>query len=207
MSTEGFDPYAVLGVAKDATLEEIKAAYRTASKAAHPDREGGSTERMTDVNVAYMLLSDPERRAQYDKTGTKTPVESDEKKAESFMLGLLASLVRSLAPDQGLVHELRLVIAKQHLGLQTTRATTREQIAGLERRLETLEGPPENFIDGMIRHEITKGRKSLETMDADEKIMFKALEVLRAYGDRQPATFASLTDATHMLHFLRFGGA
>lgn len=61
--------YEVLGVAKDATPEQIKQAYRKASSAAHPDREGGSAERQKAVNEAYEVLSDPERRQDYDSGG------------------------------------------------------------------------------------------------------------------------------------------
>lgn len=61
--------YTTLGVAPTATQAEIKAAYRKKSKAAHPDREGGSTEVMAAINDAYAVLGDPERRAKYDATG------------------------------------------------------------------------------------------------------------------------------------------
>lgn len=63
------DHYETLGVSKEATLAELKAAWRRAASAAHPDREGGSTERMAAVNAAYDALVDPVKRLRYDTTG------------------------------------------------------------------------------------------------------------------------------------------
>ncbi|MDY5128566.1 J domain-containing protein [Actinotignum urinale] len=63
------DFYAELGVAKDATQEEIKKAYRKLSRKHHPDRNGGSKEseeKFKRVGEAYQVLSNPEDRKQYD---------------------------------------------------------------------------------------------------------------------------------------------
>lgn len=64
------DPYSVLGVAKDATEEQIRAAYRKLAKKYHPDLNPGdkaAEERFKAVSAAHDLLSDPERRARYDR--------------------------------------------------------------------------------------------------------------------------------------------
>lgn len=61
--------YNILGVSPTATPEEIKKAYRTASLAHHPDKQGGSKEKMQDINHAYDILSDPRKRQNYDNTG------------------------------------------------------------------------------------------------------------------------------------------
>jgi len=46
------DPYTVLGVARDASPEELQDAYRRLAKLHHPDRDGGSAERFLEIQAA-----------------------------------------------------------------------------------------------------------------------------------------------------------
>jgi molecular chaperone DnaJ len=69
----GPDYYALLGVEKGASAEELKAAYRKAALKHHPDRNPGDPSAETkfkEVSEAYHVLSDPDRRAHYDRFGT-----------------------------------------------------------------------------------------------------------------------------------------
>ena len=54
--------YEALGVSKTATPAEIKKAYRKLVREVHPDRNPGSEERFKEVQSAYDVLSDPEKR-------------------------------------------------------------------------------------------------------------------------------------------------
>ncbi|MFC1952077.1 molecular chaperone DnaJ [Chloroflexota bacterium] len=65
------DYYEVLGIARNATDEEIKRAFRKFAFQYHPDRNGddGATEMFKEVNEAYEVLSDPDKRAAYDRFG------------------------------------------------------------------------------------------------------------------------------------------
>ncbi len=63
--------YEVLGVSKQATEKEIKAAFRRISKENHPDEHPGDAiceERFKAASVAYSILSDKEKRAEYDRS-------------------------------------------------------------------------------------------------------------------------------------------
>ncbi len=73
------DYYSVLGVARDATAEQIKKAFRQLARKYHPDvsKEVDAADRMSEINEANAVLSDPERRAAYDAVGQgRQPGES-----------------------------------------------------------------------------------------------------------------------------------
>ncbi len=67
------DYYEILGVSKDATDADIKSAYRKLALKYHPDRNPGDKkeagERFKEVSEAYAVLSDSQKRAQYDRFG------------------------------------------------------------------------------------------------------------------------------------------
>ncbi len=63
------DYYKVLGVQKTATEEEIKKAYRKLAHQHHPDKTGGTDTKFKEINEAYQVLSNKEKRAQYDQYG------------------------------------------------------------------------------------------------------------------------------------------
>ena len=66
------DYYEILGVSKDAKVEEIKKAYRKVALKHHPDRNPGNKEaeeKFKEAAEAYEILSDSEKRAKYDRFG------------------------------------------------------------------------------------------------------------------------------------------
>ena len=93
------DYYEVLGVARDVDAAELKRAYRELAMRHHPDKNPGnaeSEERFKEVSEAYAVLSEPEKRARYDRlgfTGTGQP------QAEDFGLSSFTDLFENLFGD------------------------------------------------------------------------------------------------------------
>ena len=85
------DYYEILGVKKDASQDELKKAFRHLARKYHPDLNKGSKEaeeKFKEINEAYQVLSDPQKKSQYDQvghaafkpgdfTGAKTPSYDD----------------------------------------------------------------------------------------------------------------------------------
>ena len=66
----GKDYYKTLGVDKGASQEEIKKAYRTKAHQYHPDKKGGDEKKFKEINEAYQVLGNPQKKAQYDQFGS-----------------------------------------------------------------------------------------------------------------------------------------
>lgn len=69
-----FDPYIILGVSDDSSVEEIKSAYRRIARRLHPDvnpHNPGANAQFQDITVAHDLLTDPQRRRNYDNEVAK----------------------------------------------------------------------------------------------------------------------------------------
>jgi molecular chaperone DnaJ len=66
------DPYDILGVDRSATQDEIKSAFRRLASQHHPDKnpgDDGAQQRFKELNAAYQILSDPQKRATFDRFG------------------------------------------------------------------------------------------------------------------------------------------
>jgi curved DNA-binding protein len=80
------DYYETLGVGRDATAEEIRAAYRRLARQYHPDlnKDAGAEDKFKEVSEAYEVLSDPQKREQYDQLGASWRSGDDVSGAEGF---------------------------------------------------------------------------------------------------------------------------
>ncbi len=64
------DYYKILGVEKNASEEDVKKAFRKLAHQHHPDKAGGDAGKFKEINEAYQVLSDKQKRAQYDRFGS-----------------------------------------------------------------------------------------------------------------------------------------
>src|ERR1035437_5418575 len=63
------DYYSTLGIPRTASADEVKKAYRKLAHEHHPDKKTGDEAKFKEVNEAYQVLSDPQKRSNYDTLG------------------------------------------------------------------------------------------------------------------------------------------
>lgn len=79
------DHYKTLDILKNANNKEIKIAYRRLARKYHPDRNSNvSDEIMKNINIAFEVLSDPEKRKQYDETNFKKNIEDSDNQINKY---------------------------------------------------------------------------------------------------------------------------
>jgi curved DNA-binding protein CbpA len=79
------DYYKILGIMKKSSDKEIKNAYRRLARKYHPDRNSKvSDDIMKNINIAFEVLSDPEKRSQYDMTNFDDLVENNNEKNNNY---------------------------------------------------------------------------------------------------------------------------
>ena len=91
------DLYKLLGLSPDCTSEEIKHAYRTLAQIHHPDK-GGDEETFKKIKMAYEILSDPQRRANYDATGNYEQPRDINAEVMNELANLLHHFINKMDP-------------------------------------------------------------------------------------------------------------
>ncbi len=152
--------YETLGVAPIADAAVIKAAYRRLAMLHHPDR-GGNKEAMQAVQDAYDVLSDPERRAQYDAGGGTERTLSPEEMAAAILRANALSLIRG-----SLVKALQSVDEAKNNVLDVVRDTLRSAQAETQKQ-----------IDGMLEGK-AKAERAARRIVADDDTLVSVLHGL-----------------------------
>ena len=175
--------YDTLGVPKDSDQATIKNAYRRKSRAAHPDRRGGDHGAMVALNRAYETLSDPEKRAQYDKTGEDGPRKpSIEDRARTILMQLFAQCFE--LPDQAdMVAIIRSSIQEAQKNGSKMLEKSAHQITNLEKKRKRIKfrGKGRNILADLIEQRIGELRGKIADIEEAKKISGRALEILEEY--------------------------
>lgn len=129
--------YETLEVAKDATPKEIKKAYFRLSRSHHPDK-GGDEHKFKEINAAYEILSDPEKRKAYDKYGLEGVADDPDAAAArgedlfSMFFGGGRRSGRSAGPKKGpsVNHPIKVSLEDLYNGKTVKLAVNRKVIIG-----------------------------------------------------------------------------
>lgn len=169
------NPYTVLGVAQDASPEEIRARYRALAQQLHPDREDGSEEAFKELGEAFSLLSDAGRRARFDVTGlTSSPkTKTRDLQAEALeQLGKLLNEVLSEAdPDERNIQRLmdnQLRDALREAVLQKAKGV--KKLARAKRAAARFSGSMSAVSEGLARNMEEGLGKAQDVIDLMERM-------------------------------------
>lgn len=183
------DPYEILGVGREATTEQIRAAYRQRAKQLHPDA-GGNDDEFDRLHRCYKALIDPKQRAEFDSTG-KMPANNPDIHM-ALVLSLIAwSFDQALgqvpaggdAADFNVINMMRDAL-RDHLrvlgGQEEHGNTVVAAYKRLAGRFKTIDGEP-GQLNAMVEHKIALNQSKVASVKRDRANTAEALEFLADY--------------------------
>lgn len=188
--------YETLGVARDASPDEVKQAFRRRSSQAHPDK-GGTDAEMAAINRAYECLGDPERRAAYDRSGTDAKPIPVEEEARQALVQLFSGAIEHSTWDMiADVSQMLGLHAEQLRKAQNAARQRRERLVKRTGKVRVKHG--ENLVQMLIDGQIAQLDAQILHMDRGLEVNRVAGVMLKAYEqddegqrDQQMTAFAS----------------
>jgi curved DNA-binding protein CbpA len=184
------DLYGLLGVNPTATSGEIKAAYWRRAKNAHPDA-GGSDQEFGSVKLAHDVLSDPDRRARYDRTGEVVGPEPDN--TEQGALGLIGMMLEAvLTSDPDPIECDVVAVMKTQFLSQVGEVSRKLKLTNRSiERADRMRGrfrrnkPGDNIVERVLEWEIDALKRSARISEAALKQRERAIALLNDYDFAQ----------------------
>tara|TARA_R110000765_G_scaffold396448_4_gene490318 strand:+ start:1232 stop:1870 length:639 start_codon:yes stop_codon:yes gene_type:complete len=181
--------YERLNVAADATSEAIKKSYRALARKHHPDKPDGDTDTMQEVQHAYSVLSDEDKRAHYDRTGDDN-LRPEQDPVDAVLTGLFTEIVKgALEQDFNIVAKAKELLQESLHQANVMLNKAYKQRRTLEKLIKRVECTPEdNFFTmaagaqlGNAEHAITENKKAID-------VTKKCLARLEEYADHHIET-------------------
>ena len=177
--------YDTLGVDKSASPDDIKKAFRKAAKDHHPDREQGNPEKMAMINKAYEVLSTPDKREQYDRTGTDAAPQSIEFQARDMLLQMISKIIEGEAVV--ILPNLRNMVSMNKRGIEQNRIQFTDRIAKLKKKRGKVRVKSgDDLVEMLLSEQIRKCEQSLEQMAMATRITECAEEMLTHWEEDAP---------------------
>ncbi len=150
------NPYHILNVDKDSTQEEIKAAYQRLRSSSHPDR-GGEASMFDKIQKAYEILSDSERRKQFDLHG-ETEFKPDNIHEE------IGSLFLQCLNHSDPVKAVKEINQMNRHRTQSQVASLKQQIKGYKKKVSRIrkKGEGLNFLKEVVEIQIRNSQQAIK---------------------------------------------
>jgi curved DNA-binding protein CbpA len=174
------DPYETLGIARDASQDDVKQAFRRRAASEHPDK-GGDAARMADLNRAYETLGDPEKRAEFDATGTTGDGDRLENEARDQLVRLFQAAL-DMEPDD-LVGSCRTMLWRAQGEISDRQVATTRAVARLRKQRDRVrrKGEGANLFQSLVDRRIAQADDQLNSLERGSKVFARVAEMLEAY--------------------------
>jgi len=196
--------YEILNVEKTASKEEIKISYYKLAKEHHPDNNG-SHEIMTEITLAYKILSSDSKRAKYDETGST----DSEKPFEQQFMGFLNAILIQIVENEKNVDIIDIVEMIQEytddtiLKHQQASAITNVKIERYEAVKKRLKSTSDKTMFIILDNQIENLKRNYFALEEEKIFLGKAKKVLEGYAydvDNINAGFLSMNYTTVTSH-------
>jgi len=178
----GKELYDILGVDENATDEEIKKAYKKKAVENHPDKEGGSNDKMVAVTTAYMVLKDKNRRDHYNKTG-QTDLHGFDKRFGELIQQIFIKIIEEVDVERyDLIDLFKQNLENMQSNGKEEKKKLEKQLTKYNKALKRLQPKKDttsaNLFGEIIKRNIMRLEDTIGTYENDIKFLDEALEVV-----------------------------
>lgn len=176
--------YEELELPRDCTAEQIKNQYRILAQKHHPDK-GGDVEKFRTIKFAYEVLSDPERRSEYDSTGFIRDHRDIHQEAIGNLSKIFHNVINNVDPAESNLIEI-MKNETQHLKnmIKIDQETCLKYIKNLEvarDKVKLKKDDEENVILNFINNQLETRNNELKTFKKREEVTDLMLHILENY--------------------------
>lgn len=180
---EKINYYEILGIGESATQDHIKNAYRKKAQDLHPDRNReneNAHDEFIQIKLAYDVLKDPEKRAEFDKYGWVDPAKKNtrERAIDSLISLFVSTVETSQSVDHADIKSKMLLWIEANLGkLEVQRQELLGRLPKYKSALKRIKSKNPVFANSM-QEKIDNIQNSLKAIDNAEKVKHMMIELL-----------------------------
>jgi curved DNA-binding protein CbpA len=181
--------YDVLGLPPDADEAAIKRAYRKAAQSSHPDREGGDPERFQRIQLAYDVLSDPERRERYDQTGESDKAQTLESQIDEALASLFQKVIDMNNPPANIIQAAMDEVRQNQGIIRTRQEVANQKVTRLKKllgRVVMKAADGHNLFEGVLQSQIDSVEAAIKSADDMLTLLAGVATLLESYEDKAP---------------------
>lgn len=174
--------YDDLGVPVNATKKEIKQAFKKLSSIHHPDK-GGDNKKFQIIQNSYMILSNPEKRDYYDKTGD---VGSNRRTPGKVLLDAFAAIIQNMSFEGNIINNITQSLAEKIAQVKTENLKLDFKEKELKKQRGRITTKHENFFELIltenIQHLVNKRVLNQKAIAEFEEL----IQMVSDYSDERP---------------------